>query len=100
MPLFVVEYFDRPVSGETRTANRAAHIAYRRALGPGLVLAGPLFDDFDGKPAIGSLVIFEAKDKAAATEIAHRDPYVTAGVFESVKLYAYRILALNPPAKP
>lgn len=99
MAHFVVEYFDRPGSGEIRAANREAHIAYRRALGPALVLAGPLFEDFDGAPARGSLVILEAQDKADALAIAHRDPYAQAGVFGEIRVWAYRILVLNPPAK-
>jgi uncharacterized protein YciI len=99
MPNFVVEYFDRSGSGEIRAANREAHIQYRRDLGPALVLAGPLFDDFDGAPAKGSLVILDAKDKADATEIAHRDPYATAGVFSEIRIFAHRILVLNPPPK-
>jgi uncharacterized protein len=99
MPHFVVEYFDRPGSGEVRAANREAHIAYRRALGPALVLAGPLFDDFDGAPAKGSLVILEAKDKAEAEATARQDPYAEAGSFEQIRVFAHRILVLNPPAK-
>jgi uncharacterized protein YciI len=98
MPHFVVEYFDREGSGEVRGANREAHIAYRRALGPALVLAGPLFEDFDGSPAKGSLVILQAADKAEASEIAHRDPYAQAGAFSEVRVFAHRILVLNPPA--
>ena len=98
MPHFVVEYFDRPDSGEIRAAHRNQHIQYRIDLGPALVLAGPLFDDFDGAPAKGSLVIIEAKDKAQAVEIAHRDPYAMAGVFEAVRVFAHRILVLNAPA--
>lgn len=97
MPLFVVEYFDRPGSGEVRAANRQAHIAYRVELGKALVLAGPLFDDFDGAPAKGSLVILEARDKAEATQIAHRDPYAKAGVFDEIRVFAHRLLVLNPP---
>ncbi|MEI9964286.1 MAG: YciI family protein [Caulobacteraceae bacterium] len=99
MPHFVVEYFDRPDSGEVRAANRAAHIEYRKALGPALVLAGPLFEDFDGSPAKGSLVILEAADKADAEAIAHRDPYAEAGAFQEIRVFAHRILVLNPPAK-
>jgi uncharacterized protein YciI len=99
MPHFVVEYFDRPGSGEVRAANRQAHIQYRVDLGPALVLAGPLFEDFDGSPAKGSLVILEAKDRAEAVEIANRDPYAAAGAFEDVRVFAHRILVLNPPPK-
>jgi len=99
MPHFVVEYFDRPGSGETRAANREKHIAYRKALGPRLVLAGPLFEDFDGSPAKGSMVILEAADKAEATSTAHADPYAEAGVFDEIRVFAHRILVLNPPEK-
>ena len=99
MPHFVVEYFDRPGSGDIRAAHRPAHIQYRVDLGQALVLAGPLFDDFDGAPAKGSLVILEAVDKAEATAIAHRDPYALAGAFEDIRIYAHRILVLNPPPK-
>ncbi len=99
MPHFVVEYFDRPDSGEVRAANRQAHIQYRIDLGQALVLAGPLFDDFDGAPARGSLVILEAADKAEAQAIAHRDPYATAGAFQEIRVFAHRILVLNPPPK-
>ena len=97
MPHFVVEYFDRPDSGPIRAAHRDDHIRYRIALGPALVLAGPLFDDFDGAPAKGSLVILEASDKAQAAEIAHRDPYAKAGAFGEIRIFAHRILVLNPP---
>ncbi len=97
MPHFVVEYFDRPDSGEVRAANRQAHIAYRVELGKRLVLAGPLFDDFDGSAAKGSLVILEAADKAEATQTAHADPYAKAGAFQEIRVFAHRILVLNPP---
>ena len=97
MPHFVVEYFDRPGSGEVRAANRQAHIAYRVELGKRLVLAGPLFEDFDGSAAKGSLVILEAADKAEAAKIAHADPYAEAGAFQEIRVFAHRILVLNPP---
>jgi len=99
MPHFVVEYFDRPGSGEVRAAHRQAHIAYRVDLGKRLVLAGPLFEDFDGSPAKGSLVILEAADKAEAIQVAHADPYARAGAFEEIRAFAHRILVLNPPEK-
>ena len=97
MPHFVVEYFDREGSGEVRAVNRQAHIAYRVELGKRLVLAGPLFEDFDGSPAKGSMVILEAADKAEATRIAHADPYAAAGAFAEIRVFAHKILVLNPP---
>src|SRR5262249_54365327 len=99
MPHFMVQYWDKPHSGDLRNANRDAHIAYRRGLGAALVLAGPLFDDFDGAPALGTVVILDAADKAAAIKTAFDDPYHKAGVFRDVQVFAHRMLVLNPPPK-
>jgi uncharacterized protein YciI len=98
MAHFLVQYWDKPGSGELRAPNRDAHITYRRSLGAKLVLAGPLFDDFDGKPAIGTMVILDAASKADADEIARQDPYYKAGVFKDMQVLAHRILVLNPPS--
>lgn len=98
MPHFLVQYWDKPGSGEVRAPNRDAHIAYRRALGEKLVLAGPLFTDFDGSPAAGTMVILDADDKAEATAIARDDPYYKAGVFKDMQVFGHKILVLNPPA--
>jgi len=99
MPHFMVQYWDKPGSGPLRAPNREAHIAYRIALGPKLVLAGPLFDDFNDAPPLGTIVILDAASKTEAKRIALEDPYYKAGVFERVDVYAHRILALNPPLK-
>ena len=99
MPHFMVQYWDRSGSGPLRAPNREAHIAYRVALGPKLVLAGPLFDDFNDAPPLGTVVIIDAPTKAEAKRVALEDPYYKAGVFERVDIYAHRILALNPPPK-
>lgn len=92
MPHFIVEY-RQSGTPEARETHRAAHIAYRTAFGDRMPLAGPLLDD-DGKP-VGSLVIIEAPDKAAAEQAATDDPYVKAGVLALVSLRAYRIAAIK-----
>jgi uncharacterized protein YciI len=97
MPHFLVQYWDKPGSAELRPPNRDAHIAYRRGLGAKLVLAGPLFEDFDGKPAVGTMVIIDAENKDEAGAIAREDPYYKAGVFKDMQVFAHRILVLNPP---
>ena len=43
------------------------------------------------------VVILEAGDKAEATTTAHADPYAEAGVFQEIRVFAHRILVLNPP---
>jgi uncharacterized protein YciI len=51
-------------------------------------LGGP-FVDADGK-MIGSLLIIEAADLAAAEAFAAADPYKAADVFESVTIREFR----------
>lgn len=94
MPHFLVEY--REVGeAASRDPHRAEHIAYRKALGAEMPLAGPLLDDA-GRP-VGSIVILEAADRAEAERVAARDPFVAAGVLELVSVRGYRIAAMKPP---
>jgi uncharacterized protein len=93
VPHFIVEY-RQTGSAETREAHRGEHIEYRKSLGNGMPLAGPLLDD-TGKP-VGSLIILEAADKDAATTLATSDPYVKWGVLQVVAVRGYRIAAMKP----
>jgi uncharacterized protein YciI len=52
-------------------------------------MAGALLGD-DGNP-IGSLLIVEAEDLAAAQAQADNDPFTVAGVFESVEVRPWRV---------
>lgn len=88
---FVVQYIDRADSGGLRAAHREAHIAYRKSLGPKLLLAGPLLSE--QSVPVGSLVMFEAESLAAARQMARADPYAAAGVFREISVYGYRIMA-------
>jgi uncharacterized protein YciI len=97
MAHFLIEYADIG-DAQARETHRAAHIGYRKQLGPRLALAGPLLDD-DGKPC-GSVVIVEAESRAEAERWASADPYVVQGVLKLVSLRGYRIAAMNPPASP
>ena len=91
---FLVEYRDL-ANASGRENKRPDHIAYRKGLGLRMPLAGPLLDD-DARP-IGSVVIIEADDRAAAQALASADPYVAAGVLELVSVRGFRIAALKPP---
>lgn len=71
----------------TRKANRDDHLAYIEATGV-VTQAGPLLDDA-GEMA-GSLVILDVTDMTAAQDWADNDPYAKAGLFESVKLIAWK----------
>jgi uncharacterized protein YciI len=88
MPLYAITCRDKPGALETRLATRPAHLEYL-ASSKILKLAGALLDD-DGNP-VGSILIVEADDKAAAQAQADNDPYTAAGVFESVEIHAWRL---------
>ena len=92
MPHFLVEY-RQSGTAEARTQYRADHIGYRKSFGDRMPLAGPLLDD--AGESIGSLIILEVADKAAATEAATGDPYVKNGVLELVSVRPFRIAAIK-----
>ena len=78
---------DKTGALETRKANREAHLAYIEATGV-VNQAGPLLDD--AEQMIGSLVILDVADIAAAQSWADNDPYAKAGLFESVELIPWK----------
>lgn len=78
---------DKPGALQTRLDNRDAHVAYLK--GTGVVSqAGPLLDA--DEQMIGSLVILDVPDMAAAQAWAADDPYAKAGLFASVELIPWK----------
>lgn len=94
MSHYLVEYRELGNPAE-RERLRGEHVAYRKGLGQAMALAGPLLGA-DDQP-VGSVVIIEAADQAAAEQTASADPYVGAGVLECVAVRKYRIAAMKPP---
>jgi len=94
--LFVLICTDKPNSLELRQQLRPDHLKFLESLGSSLKAAGPFTDD-EGKPT-GSLVIIEAQNRVAATDIAGRDPYAVAGLFASVEIRPWKWLIKNPEA--
>lgn len=78
---------DKPGALDIRKANRESHLAYIDATGV-VNQAGPLLDD--AEQMIGSLVILDVADMAAAQGWADDDPYAKAGLFESVELIPWK----------
>ncbi|MEP3332076.1 YciI family protein [Sedimentitalea sp.] len=72
---------------QTRLDNRAAHLAYIEETRV-VTQAGPLLDDAGGM--IGSLVILDVNDLAAAQDWAANDPYAKAGLFQDVELIPWK----------
>lgn len=94
--LFALICTDKPNSLELRQQSRPEHLKFLEGLGGSLKAAGPFTDD-EGKPT-GSLVVIEAENRAAITEIARRDPYAVAGLFASVEIKPWKWLIKNPEA--
>ncbi len=77
---------DKAGALQTRLDNRTAHLAYIEETGV-VAQAGPLLD---GDAMIGSLVILNVEDLAAAQAWAKNDPYALAGLFDSVELIPWK----------
>ncbi|WP_170361052.1 YciI family protein [Ruegeria arenilitoris] len=77
---------DKDGALQTRLDNRAAHLAYIEETGV-VAQAGPLLN---GDAMIGSLVILDVEDLAAAQAWADNDPYAKAGLFTSVELIPWK----------
>ncbi|MEJ2435020.1 MAG: YciI family protein [Pseudolabrys sp.] len=74
--LFAVFVLDKPGSADTRKSVHADHIAHlKKAADYGLTLTvgGPLVDD-GGAASLGSLMLFEAPDRAAVEKFTGDDP--------------------------
>ena len=95
--LYALLCTDKPNSAELRSSVRPDHVAYLGSLGPAMKFAGPFMND-EGGP-IGSLVMIEAENRAAAEAIAANDPYKKAGLFAAVDIKAWRWTLKNPEAK-
>lgn len=77
---------DKDGALQTRLDNRSAHLAYIEETGV-VSQAGPLLD---GDAMIGSLIILDVADLAAAQAWADNDPYAKAGLFQSVELIPWK----------
>lgn len=94
--LYVIVGHDVPNSLAARLAARPAHVERLRALQEQgrMILAGPFpaIDSPDPGPAgfSGSLIVADFASLAAAQAWAAADPYVAAGVYESVSVKPFK----------
>lgn len=85
MPHFALICRDKPGHLETRLTTREKHLAFLND--SPVFVAGPLIEN--GSP-VGSIIIIEAEDLAAALDWAAADPYAAAGLFSSVEVSEWR----------
>lgn len=81
--LFALTCLDRPDAGTLRPDTRPAHLEFLKSRLGDIQFAGPLLAD-DGETVIGSLLILDVANKAAAEDFAASDPYAQAGLFADV----------------
>lgn len=81
--LFVVYTLDKGGMAEERASVRPDHIAFMKTLGASALVGGPLLAA-DGETRNGGMYILEAGSLAEARELAGKDPFVLAGLFETV----------------
>ena len=86
--LFAVTRHDRPGGLALRLSERPVHLKYLETVLEKIVYGGALLDG-EGKQ-VGSILIINAADEAAASAFADADPYVEAGLFASTMIQTFR----------
>ena len=86
--LFVIFCIDRPGAAAARRDNIQAHVDYVAASEITVVMSGPLVSD-DGAAPVGSLLVVDAADRAAAEDFHRNDPLYKAGIWETAELRAF-----------
>jgi uncharacterized protein YciI len=88
--LFAVTRHDKPNSLDLRLSERPRHLEYLETILDKIMYGGALLDDA-GKQ-IGSILIIDVADAAAADAFAIADPYVDAGLFATTSIRRFRLV--------
>lgn len=85
--LFVLICEDKPNSEGLRKSVREDHLAYLKDFD--VRFAGPMLSD-DAETMVGSIIVIDVPDRAAANQFAAADPYGQAGLFQHVTLRPFK----------
>ncbi len=88
--MFCIICTDKPESGETRLANRPAHIDYVLN-SPAVTCGGPFIGD-DGESMCGTLIFLDVATQNEAQDWLKGDPYYQAGLFDKTEIRAWKHL--------
>lgn len=91
MPLFAVIARDLPGAEPKRLAARPAHFAYVETILDRIAVAGPLRDAAGG--FVGSMLIYDVPDAAAARALLEADPYFQAGIWDNPEIHPFTAAA-------
>jgi len=87
--LWIIYQVDRPNGAAIRAATKDAHLAYLEEHSAILVLGGALLAD-DGVGRMGSCLLINVPDRAAAERFSENEPFRKAGLFESILIRRMR----------
>ncbi len=87
--LFAIYCRDKADHLDLRKATRAEHLPYLKSFADKMVFAGPLLAE-DGETPIGSLLVLDLEDRAAAEAFAAGDPYANVGLFAETTITGVR----------
>ncbi len=93
---FTILCFDKPGAGELREKTRPAHSDYLKRHSDRMHAGGPFENDEGG--IVGTLLIVNVEDRAAALAFTADEPFHKAGVFESVIVRRWR--QMQPEVEP
>jgi uncharacterized protein len=88
--LFAIMLIDKPDGAILRAETAPTHRVYVGNHAAGMRLGGPLLAD-DYETMIGSLIIKDFPDQAAAEQFIANEPYNKAGLFETVIIKPFEI---------
>jgi uncharacterized protein YciI len=97
--LYIIYQEDGPGSAAIRDRVKQTHFDYLEKHKDILVLGGALLADNDNT-RIGSVLILNVPNRAAAEAFSANEPLRCAGVFKSVKITRMRRGQWNPDAAP
>jgi uncharacterized protein YciI len=97
--LYIIYQEDGPDSAALREAHKPAHFAYLDEHKDILVLGGAMLADADDTQ-IGSVLIINVPDRAAADRFSENEPLRKAGTFRNVRITRMRRGQWNPDAAP
>jgi uncharacterized protein YciI len=97
--LYIIYQEDKPDAAAIRAAAKDAHLAYLKQHEDILVLGGALLED-DAIGRLGSVLVINVENRAAAEAFSAAEPFRKAGLFKSVKITRMRRGQWNPAAAP
>jgi len=80
---------DGPEGPAIRAANKPAHEDYLNEHGNSIICRGPMLDDH-GAALVGSVLLMDIPNMAAARELLQNEPYYKAGCYRDITFHRWR----------